>query len=141
MKIQITTKSVEETQAFAEKLGKISSKGSVYALSGGLGAGKTVIAKGIAQGLGIVDEITSPTFTLLEIYDGPVPFYHFDLYRIEDDREYDQLNFEEYWEGAGVSVIEWSERAANRLPETAIHISIEYLSENERKITIEHSGN
>jgi len=111
--------------------------GDLFALTGDLGAGKTVLAKGIARGLGITEEITSPTFTLMEIYENVVPFFHFDLYRIDDPRELDALYFEEYWEGDGVSVVEWADRAAGRLPGTAVRVTMEYLDENTRRITIE----
>lgn len=141
MKIVINTNSIEETIAFAKKLGDTATPGSIYALHGELGTGKTIIAKGIAAGLGIMEDITSPTFNLLEIYKGRIPLYHFDLYRIQDEQELDQLFFEEYWEGNGVSVIEWAERAKGRLTETTIHITIDYIDESRRTITIEYINN
>ena len=133
--------SEEETLSFAEGLGRNAGPGSVFALTGDLGAGKTIMAKGIARGMGITDEITSPTFTLMEIYEGTVPLYHFDLYRIDRSEELDQLFFEEYWEGDGVSVIEWADRAPGRLPARPHddHASA-YLDETSRSITIEHPG-
>ncbi len=131
---------MEETLALAESLGRKAGRGSVFALIGDLGAGKTILAKGIARGLGIADEITSPTFTLMEIYEGPVPLYHFDLYRINRPEELDQLFFEEYWENDGISVIEWADRALDRLPPSRITITIGYLDETGRSITIEHPG-
>ncbi len=136
----VISHSMEETLAMAEQLGREAARGSVFALIGDLGAGKTILAKGIARGLGISDEITSPTFTLMEIYEGPVPFYHFDLYRINRPEELDQLFFEEYWEDDGVSVIEWADRALGRLPASRITINIEYLNDTSRSITIEHPG-
>ncbi len=132
--------SMEETLALAEQLGKEAVRGAVFALVGDLGAGKTIIAKGIARGMGITDEITSPTFTLMEVYEGPLPLYHFDLYRINREEELDQLFFEEYWEDDGISVIEWADRAPGRLPETRITILVEYLDETSRSITIEYPG-
>lgn len=132
--------SMEETLALAERLGKEAARGAVFALVGDLGAGKTIIAKGIARGMGITDEITSPTFTLMEVYEGPLPLYHFDLYRINREEELDQLFFEEYWEDDGISVIEWADRAPGRLPETRITILVEYLDETSRSITIEYPG-
>lgn len=132
--------SEEETRAFAEKLGMGALPGAVFAITGGLGTGKTIMAKGIARGMGIHEEITSPTFTLMEIYEGTIPLYHFDLYRIENPGELDQLFFEEYWEGDGVSVIEWAERAAGRLPAGRTAITIERIGETSRRITIERPG-
>ena len=141
MKIVINTNSIEETIAFAKKIGEAADPGSIYALHGELGTGKTIIAKGIARGLGIEEDVTSPTFNLLEIYKGRLPLYHFDLYRIQDEQELDQLFFEEYWDGNGVSVIEWAERAKGKLPETTIHITLDYIDESRRQITIEHINN
>ena len=138
MKKTITTNSEEETFAAAEELGRKVKKGDVIALYGELGTGKTIFVKGIARGLGIDEVITSPTFTLLEIYPGSLPLYHFDLYRIESEREFEKLGFEEYWDGEGVSVIEWADRAQSLLPENSITIKIKYLNSTQRKITIEY---
>ncbi|HEY1405958.1 MAG TPA: tRNA (adenosine(37)-N6)-threonylcarbamoyltransferase complex ATPase subunit type 1 TsaE [Spirochaetota bacterium] len=129
-------RSPDETRDFARKLGEQAKPGDCFALDGDLGAGKTLIAKEIAKALGITEEITSPTFTLCEEYEGKIPFYHFDLYRIDDPRELDMLFFEEYWEGNGVSVIEWAHRAEIRLPKNAIRITIEYIDENTRRLSI-----
>lgn len=138
MEETVITRSPEETLALGERLGRAARAGDCIALTGDLGAGKTVMAKGIARGLGVADEITSPTFTLMETYEGRLPFYHFDLYRIERAAELDQLFFEEYWEGDGVSVIEWPERAGNRLPDRRITVTMRYQSSTERSITIEY---
>lgn len=134
------SRSEEESLGLGEELGRSARRGTVYALHGDLGSGKTVLARGIARGLGISDDITSPTYTLLEIYEGVMPLYHFDLYRIEKAAEFDGLGFEEYWEGDGVSVIEWAERAGGLLPDSTIVISLEYHGERERKISIEYPG-
>jgi len=136
----IISRSENESLSLGMELGKSARPGTVYALCGDLGSGKTVLARGIARGLGITDDITSPTFTLLEIYEGAPPLYHFDLYRIERAAEFVELGFEEYWEGEGVSVIEWAERAAGMLPESTIHIYLEYHNEHERKIRVEYPG-
>ena len=141
MKIEIITKSTDETLAFAEKLGQSSKPGSVYALCGELGTGKTIIAKGIASGLGISEEITSPTFNLMEMYSSKIPMYHFDLYRIEVGEEFDHLNFEQFWESEGISVIEWAEKAKDRLPKNTIFIFLEYVDANTRRIGIEYTNN
>lgn len=138
---EIISKTPEETFEAGKALGKASRRGDVFALTGELGCGKTVFAKGIASGMGIGEDITSPTFTLLEIYEGDLPLYHFDLYRIDDPRELDNLFFEEYWEGEGVSVIEWAERAKNRLPVHTTHITLQYIDETTRRIRIERPRN
>jgi tRNA threonylcarbamoyladenosine biosynthesis protein TsaE len=131
------SRSPDETAAFFHEIGRNAASGDIYALYGGLGAGKTLIASAIARGMGISDDITSPTFTLLEIYEGPLTLYHFDLYRINDTSEFDNLFFDEYW-GRGVSVIELAERAAGLLPEPVIKINIVYINENTREITVEY---
>ena len=141
MKNEVLTNSEEETFRWAKKLGTSARRGSVFALYGDLGAGKTIIAKGIAKGLGIEEDITSPTFILLEIYPNDIPLYHFDLYRIENVDELESLNFEEYWEGEGVSVIEWAERADAILPQNTVRINIEWISSNARRIVIEFTDN
>ena len=138
MKKEIITNIEEETFKWAEELGKQSQMSDIYALYGELGTGKTIIAKGIAKGMGINEIITSPSFVLLEIYPNDIPLYHFDLYRIKNDAELDGLCFEEYWEGKGLSVIEWAERAENRLPPKTIKINIEWINNNKRRIVIEY---
>jgi tRNA threonylcarbamoyladenosine biosynthesis protein TsaE len=130
--------SPDETAAFAKELAKKAVPGDCIALTGDLGAGKTLFAKAYARELGITDEITSPTFTLCEEYKGKIPFYHFDLYRINDARELDMLFFEEYWEGSGVSLIEWADRAGSRIPGRAIIIRLEYVDESTRRAEVEY---
>jgi len=141
MKNTIISNSPEETFSLAENLGKNIDTPSVIALYGDLGAGKTIFTKGLAIGLGIEEDITSPTFSLMESYQGEKTLYHFDLYRIENLNEFDNLRFEEYWEGDGVSVIEWPEKAGDLLPEKRINVFIEYIDENRREITVEYTGN
>ena len=136
--VHYITNSQEETFDVGYELGKKAKKGDIFGLIGDLGTGKTILAKGIAKGLGINEEITSPTFTLLEVYEAAIPLYHFDLYRISDDSELENLFFEEYWYGDGVSVIEWAERAMKRLPNDIFIIRLEYTGKNRRKIIIEH---
>ncbi|MGQ9843335.1 MAG: tRNA (adenosine(37)-N6)-threonylcarbamoyltransferase complex ATPase subunit type 1 TsaE [Spirochaetota bacterium] len=132
------TQSQEETFSIGVELGKGAKPGEIFALIGNLGTGKTILAKGIAKGLGIDEEITSPTFTLLEVYESDTPLYHFDLYRISDNTELENLFFEEYWFGNGVSVIEWADRAMKRLPKDIYIITLEYIDKNRRKITVEY---
>ncbi len=140
MNREITSSSAEDTFAAGRELAMHLNSGDVVALRGELGAGKTVFVKGIASALGINDDITSPTFSLMEAYDADVSLYHFDLYRIEDIDEFQQLRFEEYWEGDGISVIEWPERCGRLLPKRRIDVMIDYIDENRRKITIEYTG-
>jgi len=136
----VLTDSPEATEKIAINLGKELKKGETVTLTGELGAGKTLFSKGIAKGMGIKEDITSPSFSLLESYDNEIPLYHFDLYRISSENELDELYFEEYWEGDGVSIIEWPDRAGNRLPEKRIDIHIGYIDSNRRRIDIEYTG-
>lgn len=116
-----------ETAAFGMDLGRRVCPGTVIALTGDLGAGKTTLTKAIAQGLGIADMITSPTFTLVKEYgSGRLPLYHFDVYRIGDVDEMYELGYEEYFYGNGVCVVEWADLIEELLPENAIRIQIEY---------------
>lgn len=129
----------KQTESFAFNLGKKAKKGDVYALFGDLGTGKTVFAKKFAEGLGVEEEITSPTFTLLEEYESDINFYHFDLYRISDVSEFELLNFEEYWNSEGVSLIEWADKAGELLPNHSIKIFFDYIDANTRRLQIEYS--
>lgn len=138
MKRNIISASEAETLAIAFELGSKSTPGIIITLSGELGTGKTLMAKGIAKGLGIEDQITSPTFSLFEIYEGRLPLYHFDLYRIEDTKELENLHFEEYWYGTGVSVVEWPERAHGLIEGPVISIKLERIDDETRRITIEY---
>jgi len=122
----IESQSREDTFNFAKKLGESAKAGDVFLLSGDLGTGKTVFAQGFAEGLGITDVVNSPTFTIMQIYDeGRLPLYHFDVYRIGDSSEMDELGYEEYFYGEGVTLIEWPQMIEDILPEAAVNISIE----------------
>lgn len=118
--------SEQDTFEFGRRLGGRSAAGEIYLLHGDLGVGKTVFAKGFAEGLGISKPITSPTFTLIQEYEsGRLPFYHFDAYRIEDEDEMYELGFEGYLFGEGVCLIEWASRISNILPDDCKNITIE----------------
>ncbi len=118
--------SPQETLALARKLGEQAKAGTVYTLSGDLGVGKTVFAQGLAQGLGIEDAISSPTFTIVQVYDeGRLPFYHFDVYRIGDIEEMDEIGYEDYFYGDGVCLIEWAELIGELLPTRRTELLIE----------------
>jgi tRNA threonylcarbamoyladenosine biosynthesis protein TsaE len=110
--------------ALGERIARRLDRGSVVALRGGLGAGKTCLTKGIARGLGIDETITSPTYTIISEYQGRLPLYHVDAYRLEGDEDFENLGGEELLYGGGVSVIEWSERIPRSLPENTIGIEI-----------------
>ena len=138
---ELITESPDDTLALGVALGREAAAGDVFALIGGLGTGKTLLTKGIAHGLEVPDEITSPSFTLMEIYEGGrLTLYHFDLYRLDGPRDLDNLFFEEYWENNGVSVIEWAERAGNRLPKRHTRVTLTRLDPNRRRIAIEYIG-
>ena len=135
----INSDSVESTQDLAERLMRSLSPGSVLALHGDLGSGKTCFVTGIARALDITDAITSPTFTLVNEYnDGTLPLCHMDLYRIQDPDELFSLGLDDYLEGPGITILEWAERAGDLLPEATIHIHFQVLeTPTDRRITIE----
>ena len=126
MEYCVETYSSEETFDFGKKLGKEAQKGSVYALVGDLGVGKTVFSQGLAKGLGIEDTVNSPTFTILQIYDeGRLPLYHFDVYRIGDITEMDEIGYEDCFYGDGVCLIEWADLIEEILPEKYTRITVQ----------------
>jgi len=121
----VETYSDKETLEFGKDLGEKAIPGTIYCLDGDLGTGKTVIAKGIALGLGITEPVSSPTFTVVKEYEeGRLPFYHFDVYRIEDPSEMDEIGYEDYFYGNGVTVIEWSDMIRELVPDNAIRIRL-----------------
>jgi tRNA threonylcarbamoyladenosine biosynthesis protein TsaE len=132
----ITTASPEETIAAGERLALRLRPGSVVALRGGLGVGKTYFTKGIARGLGVREEVTSPTYTIIAEYQGNLPFYHIDAYRLEGDEDFSSLGAEELLYGSGVSVIEWSERIPQSIPKDALIVEITLQEQNQRLITL-----
>ena len=118
--------SKEETYNFALELGEKVKTPCLICLDGDLGAGKTVFAKGLAKGLGVEDDIVSPTFVLFNVYEkGRLPFYHFDVYRIEEPEEMYEIGYEEYFFGAGVCLVEWASLIEELIPNEAVHILIE----------------
>ena len=133
---EFISKSEKETYEFAQKFAKKLSRGSVIAFEGDLGAGKTAFTRGLAQGLGCRDSVSSPTFAIVNEYDGDIPLFHFDMYRIETLGELYSIGFFEYLERGGICAIEWSENIYSALPDDAIFISLTRISENERKIVI-----
>lgn len=137
----IETNSPEETEQLGIKLAKVAQPGQVFTLIGDLGVGKTVFTQGFATGLEIDEPICSPTFTIVQVYDsGRLPFYHFDVYRIGDIEEMDEIGYEDYIYGDGVSLIEWANLISDILPEHYTQITIEKNLEkgfDYRKITVE----
>lgn len=134
--MKIITNSPEETMKLGFNIGQRVKKGDIINLNGDLGAGKTHLVKGIAKGLGIDEDITSPTFTIVNEYYGTVPLYHFDVYRINDIYELYELGFEEYIYGNGVSIIEWGNLILDVLPKDVINIDIRIVGEDKREISI-----
>lgn len=117
--------SAEETYAIGKSLAQKAGPGEIYALSGDLGVGKTVFTKGFAEGLGITEPVNSPTFTILQIYEGGrLPLYHFDVYRIDEPEEMEEVGLDDYLYGQGVSLIEWPEQIAEYLPDSTKVIRI-----------------
>lgn len=122
----IETNGERETHASGFRLGETAKRGQVFALIGDLGVGKTIFTKGLATGLGITEPVSSPTFTIVQIYEGGrLPFYHFDVYRISDVEEMEEIGYEDYIYGDGVSLIEWADLIADILPEHYTRITIE----------------
>lgn len=134
----IISKSAEETRALGVRIGRQLGAGAVIALRGDLGSGKTCMVQGIAAGLGVAPTacVNSPTFVIINEYDGPVPLFHFDLYRLADGNELIDLGWEDYLDSRGVIAIEWAERMGSLLPPDHIGITLEVTGENSRRIII-----
>ena len=140
----LESKSPEDTFQIGMRLGKLAEAGDVYTLTGDLGVGKTVFTKGFAKGLGIEESVNSPTFTILQIYEGGrLPLYHFDVYRIGSVEEMEETGYEEYIMGDGVSLIEWADLIEEILPRKRTRVLIEKDLEkgfDYRRITVELTG-
>lgn len=128
----------EETRQFAKRLAQYLSPSTVITLAGDLGAGKTTFTQGLAKGLGITQIVNSPTFTIIKEYKGKMPLYHMDVYRLEG--EVDDLGFDEYFYGDGVSVIEWPSIIEEFLPETFLHIDLNVIDQQRRMLTLKPTG-
>lgn len=141
MKTIIETNSEQETFALGERIGRKVLPGTVITLQGDLGVGKTILTKGVAKGLDILEPVTSPTFTIVQIYEeGRLPFYHFDVYRIGDIEEMEEIGYEDCFYGEGVSLVEWANLIEELIPAEAVRITIEKDLEkgfDYRRITIE----
>ena len=133
------THSAEETIELGEKIGALLQKGDIIALQGTLAAGKTTITKGITLALGVQDEITSPTFCLISEYEGKIPLYHMDVYRLDGGEDFINLGAEDLIYGNGVSLIEWSEKVMDELPKKTIILKLEAIEgTTERTITLDN---
>ena len=140
MNERIETNNPEATEALGEKLGREARAGQIYCLSGDLGVGKTVFTKGFAKGLGITEHVTSPTFAIVNEYEGRLPLYHFDVYRIGDVEEMEEIGYEDCFYGEGLCLIEWANLIEEILPEHYRQVTIEKDLEkgfDYRRITIE----
>jgi tRNA threonylcarbamoyladenosine biosynthesis protein TsaE len=139
--MRIETHSARETWEFGRKIGEQAKPGQVYTLTGDLGVGKTVFTQGVAKGLEIQEAVSSPTFTILQEYtQGRMPFYHFDVYRIGDIEEMEEIGYDDYFFGEGICLIEWANLIEEIIPEDAISVVIEKDLEKGfdfRRITVE----
>jgi tRNA threonylcarbamoyladenosine biosynthesis protein TsaE len=141
-KMVIQTKRVSETIRIGKSIGGHLLPGDVVALVGELGAGKTQFIKGLASGAGIrnPDYISSPSFTLIHEYPGKIPFYHIDLFRLEREREAEELGLEEYFQGGGITAIEWADKIPSLLPPKNLFIHIAYVGKHSRSLEITGKG-
>ena len=135
----VITNSEKETINEGERLGQTLKPGSVVALYGGLGSGKTTFTKGLAKGLGIILGVSSPTFTIVNEYHGPIPLYHFDMYRLAGAEELFDIGWDDYLKSGGVCVVEWSENVEEAIPIDAIIVKFESQGNDIRRIEILNS--
>jgi tRNA threonylcarbamoyladenosine biosynthesis protein TsaE len=133
MELVFETQNIEQTEKLGKSLGKCLSKGDFVALTGDLGAGKTAFTKGVAKGLGIKDDVTSPTFTIINEYPGPVPLAHMDVYRLKSLQELENIGFDDYLDGY-VVVMEWADKVKELLPEDVLWIDFKVLDNSHRQI-------
>lgn len=137
----LTSHSPQETKAIAGKLTVLLEKGDIVSLTGDLGAGKTCFVQGLAQAMNLDFNITSPTFTLIKEYTGPLPLYHFDVYRLSSTQELVEIGYEEYFFDSGITVVEWGDKVAPLFPEDFLEIEFHRLKGNNRKLIIKPYGN
>ncbi len=138
--MKITVNNLDETQQIGKIIGRCLDKGDVLCLDGDLGVGKTSLTQFIAREFGVDEYITSPTFTIIKEYEGRLPFYHMDVYRLDSSDDMHDLGYEEYIYSEGVTVIEWSEKIKEILPEERININIKRVDDNSRILYIDGRG-
>ena len=141
-KVVFNSKSPSETIRIGKTIGSSLQAGDVVALMGELGAGKTQFIKGLAQGVGVGKSVyvSSPSFTLINEYKGEIPFYHIDLYRLEEEKEAEELGLEEYFHGEGITAIEWADRIPSLLPSELLRVQIHYIGKQTRSIALVAKG-
>lgn len=138
--LDIVSHSLAQTQRLGARLGELLHGGELLLLDGDLGTGKTSLTQGIAEGLGVREVVSSPTFTLLKEYEGRLPLYHFDLYRLDDASEILDLGFEEYFESGGVCVVEWANKAEYIWPSEHLRVRLKIVSETKRGMLLSGQG-
>ncbi|MCJ7662718.1 MAG: tRNA (adenosine(37)-N6)-threonylcarbamoyltransferase complex ATPase subunit type 1 TsaE [Desulfobacterales bacterium] len=138
---KITSHTPQETEQLGSLLGSMLAKGDIIALCGELGTGKTTFVRGMARGMGLEEtEVASPSFTLVNEYEGPLRLFHIDLYRLEDEKELLGIDYEEYIKGDGVVVIEWANRIPQAVPRDALWITLRYLGADCREVALRAQG-
>ena len=138
--MQFVSHSTQETEQFGEKVAKSLHGGDVLAFTGSLGMGKTAFTRGLARGLGCRGRVTSPTFTIVNEYDGKIPLFHFDMYRLGSSDELFDIGWDDYLARGGVCAVEWSERVSDALPDDTIYVDIARGEESENTRTITVTG-
>lgn len=138
--VGLATASPRETQGLGARLGRLARPGDLFLLVGPLGAGKTCLVQGLARGLGVRDYVTSPTFTIIREYQGRIPLYHVDCFRIEGPLETMELGLDDYLGGQGLCVVEWADRVLDALPSEHLLVILEYRGDRERALRMEAHG-
>lgn len=136
MLLEVISSSTEETVKLGESIGQVLEAGMILCLSGDLGTGKTTLTKSIAVSLGVEEYVTSPSYTIVNEYEGKYPVYHFDVYRINEIEELYEIGYEEYFFGNGVTIIEWASMIMDLIPDDAFKVEIERLDDSVRKFVI-----
>jgi tRNA threonylcarbamoyladenosine biosynthesis protein TsaE len=139
---KFVSKDINQTIKFGAKLGRLISKGDIFALTGELGSGKTTLVKGIAKGLGVKDAkyVNSPSFLIVKEYENKIPLYHFDIYRLDDPSSLDTVGYKDYFYGDGVTVIEWADKIRELLPDDYLDIRLSVTGEKQREIELTARG-